>query len=91
MNDATRPLIVLLFIIVIFGLGYWSYDHIDNSYMLNEPEYVIELEATVDSLKTVIVNQKKADKLLREEIKDLESAAGEESEEAEESEEVADE
>jgi hypothetical protein len=91
MNDVTRPLMVLLFIIVCFGISFWSYDHIDNSYMLNEPEYVIELEATVDSLETVIVNQKEADGLLREEIKDLESAAGEESEEAGESEEVADE
>lgn len=91
MNDVTRALLVLLFIVVCFGLSFLSYDHIDNSYMMNEPEHVVELEATVDSLETVITNQKEADKLLREEIEDLKSGDSEESEEAEESEEVADE
>ena len=91
MNDVTRSLMVLLFIIVCFGLSFWSYDHIDNSYMMNEPEHVVELEATVDSLETRVTNLKEANKLLRGQIDDFESDAGEESEEAEESEEVADE
>jgi hypothetical protein len=83
MNDVTRALLVLLFIIVLFGLSFWAYDHIDNSYMMNEPEHVVELEAAVDSLTTALDDQKKRHTKLKEECDGIE--------EAEESEEVADE
>jgi hypothetical protein len=83
MNDVTRALLVLLFIVVCFGLSFWSYDHIDNSYMMNEPEHVVELEATVDSLTTALDDLEKRHTVLKEECDGIE--------EAEESEEVVDE
>ena len=54
MNDVTRALLVLLFIIVCFGLSYWSYDHIDNSYLMNEPEHVVELEPVLERQPQVL-------------------------------------
>jgi hypothetical protein len=83
MNNGTRALVFLLGILILFVLSWLSYDHIDNSYLMNEPEHVKTLEATVDSLETVIKNQKDADTLLREEIEDLKSGDSDESEEAE--------
>jgi len=82
MNDFTRALMVFFFVILVFGSSYLAYDHIDNSYMMNEPQYVIELEAAVDSLTTVTVDLEEKNKALQEEIDDLKP---------EESEEVADE
>ncbi len=78
MNDLTRALMVFVFVILVFGSSYLSYDHIDNSYMMNEPEYLIELEATVDSLTATVKDQKEENKVLQREIDDLKPEGSEE-------------
>lgn len=75
---------VLLVLVIIFGLSYWGFHHIDNSYMMNEPKHVIELEAAVDSLTTVTVNLEERNKELQEGIDNLISGDDEEVEEIEE-------
>lgn len=81
MNDSTRAIWVLLAIVIIFGLSYWGFHHIDNSYMMNEPEHVTELEAAVDSLTTVTVDLEKRNKELQEGIDNLKSDDDEKTEE----------
>ncbi len=44
----------IFFVVFVFVLSYISWDHIDKSYMLNEPDHVVELEAANDSLETLV-------------------------------------
>ncbi len=54
MHNTLKSTAGIFFVILFFVLSYISWDHIDNSYMLNEPDYVNELEAANDSLETLV-------------------------------------
>jgi hypothetical protein len=54
MSDTARAVLLIVFVIIVFWLSYLSFDHIDDSYMANEPEHVTALEAENDSLKKVV-------------------------------------
>jgi peptidoglycan hydrolase CwlO-like protein len=71
MRDKFKSLLGIFVILLIFVLGYISYDHIDNSYMLNEPDYVNELEAANDSLETLVSDLEEQKDELQEELDDL--------------------
>ena len=78
MSYRPRALLVFLGFALIFGLSYLAFDHIDDSYLHNEPEYVLELEKEVthltavrDSLQTVRDDLQEAlDKLKSEDSED---------------------
>jgi len=76
MNDLTRSLLVIFGIIVIFGLSYIAYDHIDNSYILNKPTEIKELKAENDSLETVVKDLRKERNSLQDKVKKLEEKSG---------------
>jgi len=72
MNDTTRALLVILMLIVIFGLSYVAFDHIDNAYMNNEPQIIKELESANDSLKTLANELKEEKTSLQARVEELE-------------------
>lgn len=72
MKDVTRSLLVIAVILLAFGLSYIAFDHIDNAYMHNEPQYVKELENENDSLKTLVRNTRNLNEDLEDKIEDLE-------------------
>ncbi len=69
MNDTTRSIFMIVILIVVFGLSYIAYSHIDNSVKMNTPVEIKRLELENDSLKTVI-NQLKEDIELKEKTND---------------------
>ncbi len=71
MNNARKSIWGISIIVLIFILSYISYDHIDNSYILNEPDYVIELETANDSLETLVSDLEEQKTELQEELDEL--------------------
>jgi hypothetical protein len=71
MNNTKKSIWGISIIVLIFILSYISYDHIDNSYILNEPEHVNELEAANDSLETLVSDLEEQKAELEEELSDL--------------------
>lgn len=71
MNDKLRSILGIFVIVLIFVLSFVAYDHIDSSYLINEPEYVNELEAANDSLETLILDLEEQKDELTEELDDL--------------------
>ncbi len=78
MGNTSKSFLGIFVIILMFVFGYISYNHIDNSYMMNEPDYVEELEAANDSLETRISDLEEQNDELREELDDLTSESEEE-------------
>ncbi len=64
MRNIRKSIMGFSLIVLFFILSYISYEHIDNSYMMNEPDHVVELEAANDSLETLVEE-------LEEELEDL--------------------
>ena len=71
MGGKFKSFLGIFVIVLIFILGYISYDHIDNSYMMNEPAHVDELEAANDSLETLVSDLEEQKAELEEELNDL--------------------
>ena len=71
MNANFKSFLGIFVICLVFLFGYISYNHIDNSYMMNEPDHVNELEAENDSLKTLVSDLEEQKDELQEELDDL--------------------
>jgi hypothetical protein len=78
MNPTLKSFLGIFMIALVFGFGYISYNHIDNSYMMNEPDHVVELEAANDSLENVISDLEEQNAELTEELDELTSESEEE-------------
>jgi hypothetical protein len=71
MTTAQRSLLLLVFFVLVFLFSYWGYTTIDDSYLLNEPQHVIDLEAANDSLATVAEDLQEELDDLQEKVDDL--------------------
>ena len=79
MNATTRAILTIFIILLMFGLSWLSYDHIDNSYLMGEDsDYVEEIEDRVDSLRQVSGELKAENKELLEKLSYLEGKEDEE-------------
>lgn len=78
MGNNFKSFLGIFILCLIFGFGYISYNHIDNSYMMNEPDHVVELEAANDSLENVISDLEEQNAELTEELDELTSESEEE-------------
>ncbi len=83
MRNIRKSIIGFSLIVLFFILSYISYEHIDNSYMMNEPDHVVELEAVNDSLETLVEELEEQKVELEEELDDLTSGSEEEPKEEE--------
>ncbi len=83
MRNIRKSIIGFSLIVLFFILSYISYEHIDNSYMMNEPDHIVELEAANDSLETLVEKLEEQKAELEEELDDLTSGSEEEPEEEE--------
>lgn len=83
MRNIRKSIMGFSLIVLFFILSYISYEHIDNSYMMNEPDHIVELEAANDSLETLVEKLEEQKAELEEELDDLTSGSEEEPEEEE--------
>lgn len=83
MRNIRKSIMGFSLIVLFFILSYISYEHIDNSYMMNEPDHVVELEAANDSLETLVEKLEEQKAKLEEKLDDLTSGSEEEPKEEE--------
>lgn len=81
MNDRTRSIFVLIFILVVFGLAFTAHDIINDSYLRNQPEIISTLEEQNEALQEKVDELREQNSALKKQVEDLQDKDKEESDE----------